>query len=435
MGWDALTHVEREALEQRVQSIDFDQVSELFEKSRIPHEAPAVNRLSPAPVESPHADAAALGRAALSHGEAAVVLVAGGQGTRFRHDQPKGMFEIGPVSGKTLFQIHAEKVLATSRRYGGRLPLLIMTSPATDAETRTYFAERKYFGLPHEDVIFFCQGVMPVVDAVTGKLLLDGPGKMALSPNGHGGTLAALRDHGLFDELAHRGIRHIFYFQVDNPLVKIADPAFLGQHIAARSEVSSKVVPKTQPSERVGVFVLLDGKCSMIEYSDLPESLANLRDEAGRLLFRAANPAIHIFDVAFLKHLAEHGTALPFHIARKLVPYWDGTQIVKPPTNVLNALKFEKFIFDTLPFAERWLLVHTNAREEFAPLKNTTGSDSPETVQPAMSALACRWLEQAGISVPPNCPQEISPLLALDAEELASRVARGTAVHGPKYWE
>lgn len=435
--WRHLPLSERSALQSQLEKLDLQLVRQLFENSKQSRIQLDPASISAVPAKSANWEFSAAGRLgaeALSRGEVAVLLVAGGQGTRLRCDQPKGMFEIGPVSNATLFQIHAEKVLARIRRHGGRIPFLIMTSPATDAETRSFFAENQCFGLPVDDVFFFCQGTMPAVDAVTGRILRDGPARLALSPNGHGGTLAALRDSNLLGELRRRGVRFVFYLQVDNPLTKIADPVFLGQHILARSEASSKVVPKLSPDDKVGNFVLLDARCSMIEYIDLPRELAEARDADGQLRIRAANPAIHIFDVEFLQRLAADETALPYHIARKCVKHWTGGKIAEPKSE--NALKFEKFIFDTLPLAERWLIVETTHRDEFAPLKNLEGPDSPEQVRAAMHGLACDWLEQAGVSVcrRDDWPQEISPLLALDAEELARRVDRNMVINGPRYW-
>ena len=170
----------------------------------------------------------ALGGEALRRGEVAVLLVAGGQGSRLGFDKPKGMFPVGPVTGATLFQIHAEKVLAVSRRYGRPVPLLVMTSPATHTETEAFFHAHGFFGLARGDVYFFQQGTMPAVDLATGRILLEAPGRLFLSPNGHGGTLTALAETPVLGAMEARGVRHLFYFQVDNPLVKVCDPAFLG---------------------------------------------------------------------------------------------------------------------------------------------------------------------------------------------------------------
>jgi UDP-N-acetylglucosamine/UDP-N-acetylgalactosamine diphosphorylase len=379
---------------------------------------------------------AARGEEALRRGEVAALVVAGGQGSRLGFEHPKGLYPIGPVTDRSLFQIHAEKVLALARRYGRPVPLLVMTSPATDAETRAFFADHKSFGLPAGDVYFFRQGTMPSLDLATGRLLLERPGVLFLSPNGHGGTLTALRESGLLAELRGRGVRQVFYFQVDNPLVKVADPAFLGHHLAAGAEVSSKVVEKEHPGEKVGVLGLIDGRCSIIEYSDLPDGLARQTDEAGKLRYRAGSPAIHLFDLGFLERVTREEASLPFHLARKKVPHTDpATGYSVTPTSE-NALKFERFVFDALPLAERWTAVWTTRREEFAPLKNGTGPDSPATVKQALSDLAADWLERAGVRVPRREDRaaavmiELSPLYALDAAGLAAKADPGMRITG-----
>jgi UDP-N-acetylglucosamine/UDP-N-acetylgalactosamine diphosphorylase len=344
------------------------------------------------------------------------------------------------VSNKSLFQIHAEKVLALRRRHGKSLPFLVMTSPATDAETREFFARHGNFGLPGGEVAFFCQGTMPALDRASGRLLMEAPGRLFLSPNGHGGTLTALADSGLLDQLRRQGIRHIFYFQVDNPLVKVADAAFLGHHITTRADVSAKIVPKESPTDKLGNLVLVDGRCTMIEYSDLPESLARQTDDQGRLRIWAGSPAIHVFDVEFLRRMVGEGVKIPFHIAKKKVPYLDDSGSVVQPAQE-NALKFELFIFDVLPLADTCTVVETSRREEFMPLKNASGADSPETVRQAQSDLFADWLGRAGVAVPRKADGsaavalEVSPLFALDAQEFAARIDRGTVIGGPRYFD
>jgi UDP-N-acetylglucosamine/UDP-N-acetylgalactosamine diphosphorylase len=385
------------------------------------------------PMPHPQFDAAqrqafhSLGEQAFGRGEVAFLLVAGGQGTRLGFDDPKGMFQIGPVSRKSLFQIHAEKVLALRRRHKAALPFLIMTSPATDDPTRRYLAQHQYFGLPADDVWFFCQGTMPALELATGRLLFEEPGRLCLSPNGHGGTLTGLSDSGLLARLEQRGIRTISYFQVDNPLVKLADYLFLGRHLAERAEVSSKVLPKTGPKEKVGLFVLIDGRCSMIEYSDLPDAWAHETDNNGGLQFWAGNPAIHLFDVGFLNKVMGEAGRLPWHLARKKMPAMNEQgQTIMPASE--NALKFERFIFDVLPLADRWTVLETTRAEEFAPVKNAQGVDSPATCRQLLCNQAAQWLRQAGVEVPTDeagnvaHAVEISPLFALDAEELRTKV-------------
>ena len=172
------------------------------------------------------------------------------------------------------------------------LPFLVMTSHATHAETEAFFEENDYFGLPPDDVFFFRQGTMPALDLATGKLLMESPGRLFPSPNGHGGTLTALADSGLLDQLGHRGVRHVFYFQVDNPLVKIADPTFLGQHVRARAEVSSKVIPKDGPTDKLGNLVLVDGRCRS---SSIPTCRRSWPRPATRPATCGSGPAVRRF--------------------------------------------------------------------------------------------------------------------------------------------
>lgn len=433
-GWERLSADDRRTLTEQLSRIDFEHLDRLYAARDEPPDLPPAEALQPATLLTPEPSDRAAGEAALGRGEVAVLLVAGGQGSRMGATQPKGMFPVGPVSDKTLYQIHAEKVLAVRRRYGRPVPLLVMTSPATDAETRAFFAEHRNFGLPEGEVRFFVQGTMPALDLATGRLLLEAPGRLFLSPDGHGGTLAALRSAGLLDELAGRGVKHLFYFQVDNPLVKVADPAFLGLHIRLRAEASSKAVPKRDALDRMGVFGTVGGRCRIIEYSDLPEALARATEPDGRLRFRAGSTAIHWFDLGFLTRTAADAQALPFHVARKKVPHWDPVTGQKVDPTEPNALKFERFIFDILPLASSAPVVETTREEEFAPLKNAEGDDSPETVRRAMIAHAAAWLEQAGATVRPDVAVEIDPLYALDAEQLAGRLDRGVVVHEPRHF-
>jgi UDP-N-acetylglucosamine/UDP-N-acetylgalactosamine diphosphorylase len=421
-GWDALGAEERAHLVGQLQALDFDVLRLLYSQRDHSFAVPSPDRIAPLPsviADEESSAARKLGEEALAKGQVAVVLVAGGQGSRLGFDHPKGLFPIGPVSGKSLFQLHSEKVLARGRKYGVRIPLLVMTSHATHAETEEFFRQHSFFGIDPEDINFFRQGTMPALDLETGRLLLEGPGRLFTSPNGHGGTLTAMADSGLLDRLHHVGVRHVFYFQVDNPLVKIADPVFLGRHIGARADVSSKVIPKDGPHDKLGNLVLIDGKLSIIEYSDLPRDLAETRNPDGSLRISVGNPAIHIFDLEFLMRVtAGGGAGLPFHVARKKVPYFDPAkgETINPKTE--NALKFERFIFDVLPLCERWTAVATSRREEFAPLKNATGADSPDSVRIALIGLATDWLTQAGATVKPGVAVEISPLVALEPRDL-----------------
>ncbi len=433
--WPELDEGQRRRLASQLAAVDFDLVERLFrDEQAIP--VPKPDQIHPAPIirvpasfEDWEAEqrAAAIGEQALETGQVGVLMVAGGQGTRLGHAGPKGTFPIGPITGKSLFQWHAEKVLALSRRHQAPLPFYIMTSPENDEQTKQFFAEHAYFGSAPADVVFFVQGTMPAIDRQTGKLLLAAKDQLAVSPNGHGGALQALADGGCLEALARRGVRHLFYFQVDNPLCKIADAAYLGRHIQAGAEASLKVVSKTGPREKVGNLVEVDGRLQVIEYSDLPDALADRRSPDGSLEIWAGSIAVHIFDVPFLQRLAAGGSMLPFHRALKKVPHLDEIgQSVTP--NEPNAVKLEMFIFDALPLADRALAVETSRAEEFEPVKNAEGENSPATAKQALSNLFAGWLNQAGIEVTRRSdgaaavPIEISPLFALDGEELRDQL-------------
>ena len=351
------------------------------------------------------------------------ILVAGGQGTRLGFDHPKGMFSIGPVSGNSLYQLLSEQLVARSRAAGASIPYYIMTSSATHDETRKFFQEHHYFGLDPDDVSFFQQASLPAVDD-DGHILLDEKGKLTSSPDGHGGLLHALKHAGLLGVMADRGIEYLYYHQVDNPAAIVCDPAFLGLHALRDSEMSTKVVAKTSAAERMGVAVDVDGHTEIIEYSDLPAERAAAVGPDGKLLLWAGSTAIHVFNRAFLARLAIDGGPLPYHYARKAIPYVNEAGERIEPTQP-NGWKFEQFIFDALPHAEATLVVEADRAREFLPVKNHDGADSPVTVQGGLLQLYRQWLTEAGAVVAPQARIEISPLFAADAAEVKKKIKPG----------
>lgn len=367
------------------------------------------------------------------------MLVAGGQGTRLDYHRPKGMYPLGPLSGASLFQILLEKLSAARRRYGVAIPLLVMTSPATDAETRDYFSRTARFGLPEEDVFIFCQGTMPAVELATGRVLLSAKDSLALSPDGHGGTVAALSKSGLLDELESRGIERLFYFQVDNPLVRLCDPEFIGHHVEAGSRMSTQAVARRFATEKVGNVVRVEGVTRIIEYSDLSKEAAEKQAADGSLQLWAGNIAVHVLDVAFAREAAESPELLPFHVARKAVPTIDrqGNAVEPRGSGHPNALKFERFIFDLLPSAGRSIVQEVEGWTTFAPVKNAPGSktDTPEQARAQLVSLHTSWLMQAGVVVDPGAVVEIRSTYALDAEDVSKRVQPGTRVERARLFE
>ncbi len=378
------------------------------------------------------------GAAALAQGRVAVLIVAGGEGTRLGFPHPKGMFPIGPVSGASLYQVLLEKVLAQSRRAGSPLPLLLMTSPSTDAPSRRFLEEHRWFGLDPQQVFLFTQGTMPAVDAQSGRVLLRDPHCLCSSPDGHGGMLAALVRSGGLQWLKQRGIRHLFYLQVDNPLAPVADPLVLGYHLLAGSEMTTLVVRKSEPRAPLGNVVQIDGRVHVIEYSDLnvlDDSLVLRTTPQGEPVFWAGNLAIHVMEVEFLDRVSHLAEALPWHLAHKRVAHWDPRRRCHCRPEEPNALKFERFIFDLLPQAQGAIVVEVEAAEFFAPVKNAPGAakDTPEQAQAAMLRLFRSWLQRAGVEVAPEVPVEISPCYAVDEQALLARGDLPRKITAPSY--
>jgi UDP-N-acetylglucosamine/UDP-N-acetylgalactosamine diphosphorylase len=442
--WDELDGSRRESLATEIRKVDFAAIARVFaDRDNRVEVLASIGRAADPPafrLDSTNdcfssEEARKRGAEALANGEVGVILVAGGQGTRLGFDHPKGMFPIGPVSENSLFQIHVEKILAARRRYGKPIPLCLMTSLATDEETRRFFDRNDRFGLPEDELTIFQQGTMPAVDTKTGKLLLAQRDRLALSPDGHGGMLRALESSGALDDLEARRIKSLFYLQVDNPLVEICSPEFIGYHLLSESELSSQVVAKRTPWDRVGNVIQIDGRLWVVEYSDLPNELAQRRRPDGSLEIWAGSIAVHIMDVAFLRRMFGSRDALPFHVANKKVTYVDPSgKRIEPQTP--NALKFERFIFDLLPLAANATVVEMDRKWCFAPLKNGAGAteDTPELVKSQMVQLATEWLHKAGATVFSGVNVEISPLYALDANELKERINPGTLVNEKKYF-
>ncbi len=370
------------------------------------------------------------GEGLIRSGKVAAFVVAGGQGSRLGFEGPKGCFPAGAVTRKSLFQIFAEGILGVQDRAGGGvvLPWYIMTSPLNHEATASFFESHKFFGLRRDQVMFFQQGVMPSLDIRTGKVLMASAHEVATNPDGHGGSIRALHVSGALADMAQRGVEHLSYFQVDNPLVRVIDPVFLGLHSSApdsSGEMSSKMVAKAEPDEKVGVFCLSDGRTEVMEYSDMPKDLQGARNADGRLTYNAGNIAVHALSRAFVERLAtDERFSLPCHRAEKKIPCVDPVTgaAIAPTEN--NGVKLEKFIFDALGLCRQSLVYETDRVEEFAPIKNATGVDSVESSRTLQTLRAARWLEAAGVQVPrradgsPDCVLEISPRTAQTPEDL-----------------
>jgi UDP-N-acetylglucosamine/UDP-N-acetylgalactosamine diphosphorylase len=437
-GYEALPAGAQDALLEQIAAIDFEQLDGLIERyvrrapaAEIPGDILPVDVVPARPAaEQTAAEREEAGRRGLeliASGKVAAFVVAGGQGTRLGYEGPKGCLEATPVAHKPLFQVFAEQLLAAGRRGGRAIPWYVLTSPDNDVVTQAFFRQHNWFGLSGDDVRFVVQGMMPAI-GLDGKLLLAGPGRLAMSPNGHGGSLPALRDRGALEDMARRGVEYISYFQVDNPLVRCVDPVFIGLHAGRQAEMSAKCLPKRHPMEKLGNFCLVDGRPTVIEYSDLPEDLARATTDDGRLQFSAGSIAIHVLSRSFVERITAGGRCeLPLHRAEKTVPFLDDAGRVVEPDEP-NAVKLEMFVFDALPLAERAVILETIRSEEFSPIKNAEGEDSLATSLHDQVRRAAAWLEAAGVAVPRDADGqiaaaiEISPLFADSAEALAEKV-------------
>ena len=410
--WDELTVEQQRELERQLTNIDF----ELLDKLEIQNGKNDIGQLVPSPVIKLDESQRKKGIEAIENGELAVLTVAGGQGTRLGWSGPKGTFPATPITGKSLFQLVAEQIVFASKKYNVSIPWYIMTSNENDAVTRAFLLDNNCFGIERTDIFIFSQGEMPAVDS-DGKILLASKFKLAMNPDGHGGVIVALKNSGALEEMDVKGVKYLSYVQIDNPLAQVVDPDFLGMHLSGTSsiEVTSKCVPKSCSEERVGVFCHADGKTTVVEYSDLPDKLAEEVDEQGALRFSAGSIAIHMMSTDFLQRVVDD---LPWHKANKIVPHIDaktGASVV--PTNP-NGYKFERFVFDILPFAKHSLVVETRREEEFAPIKNATGCDSAKTSQVLQNDRAVRWLKMNNVEVSDSATVEISPLVAASPDDL-----------------
>jgi len=435
--WKLLSETQRQNLLTQIEQLDFtkidDWVANFVKKSPSAktgaYLAPAVS-YSPKPTDAEqqrkYCQAIELGKKLIGESKVAALVVAGGQGTRLGFDGPKGDFPISPVKNKTLFQIFAESITAVSKKYQAVCPWYIMTSTLNHAETLEIFRSNDYYGLRESNVFIFQQGTLPSF-SFDGKILLAEKDRISCSPDGHGGSLKALYQSGALADMKRRGVEFISYYQVDNPLINIFDPLFIGLHVLDEAEMSSKAVVKTNPHEKVGVFCLVDGRVTVIEYSDLPDELAEKRNADGSLTFQLGSIAIHLINRSFVEKISAKAFPLPLHRAVKKIPYINQQGNLVEPTEP-NGIKLETFVFDALPLSSKSIILQTIRSEEFAPTKNATGVDSVETTRQMIVSHAADWLESAGVSIPRksdgslDCLLEIAPSFALEKGDIKAKL-------------
>lgn len=434
--WDILDEDQQRKFLEHVDGIDFEEAVSLFKKAEQSMGSVKMldDRMEPVPesqFESEERISAEVresyrrkGLEAIANGEVAVLLLAGGQGTRLGVSYPKGMYSVGLPSGKSLFQIQAERIRRVTTLAkevtgkSGTVPWYVMTSGPTNKTTQKFLTANDYFGLNEKDVVLFQQGLLPCYD-FDGKILLDEIDRVAFAPDGNGGIYKALKSYNILADMEKRGIKYIHAHSVDNILVKVADPVFIGYCITKNAECGAKVVKKACPTEAVGVVCQVDGKYQVVEYSEITNETACSKNEKGELKFNAGNICNHFYTIGFLKKIADNYlNELKVHVAKKKIPYTTKTgEKIKPCEP--NGIKIEKFIFDVFQFTKNFVIFEVPRNTEFSALKNAdeAGKDCPSTARKDLLALHRLYIEQAGGKLDGGYV-EIPPLLSYAGENL-----------------
>lgn len=425
--YPSLSKASKNKLLDKMEQLDFAALGELFQLTKEP--LVSTDLISPMAAfdsesysDEERAQMTEIGWDRLRQGKVAVLVVAGGQGSRLGHEGPKGTYSIGLPSGKSLFQLQAERLLNLSRKAERSIPWYIMTSPENHQDTVRYFQASAYFGYEPEDIFFFQQSVLPALDSA-GRVLLSAKDEIGLTPSGNGDSFASMKRSGALDDLKRRGVEWLFYYNVDNALIRVADPLFIGAAARYNYPIATKVAEKAYPEEKVGILCLKEGRPAVVEYMDVPKELMYESDSTGHLIYGLANLSIHLFRTDFIERHAD--TNVPYHAAHKAVKYIDDQGNTVHPASP-NAFKFENLIFDFFPLVEHMMVLKIRREEEFAPVKNKEGKDSPATARSLVQDLHKRWLLEAGVAsnVLEGLDIEISPLVSYAGEGLTPEVLK-----------
>ncbi|KAI5781827.1 nucleotide-diphospho-sugar transferase [Geopyxis carbonaria] len=451
--WDKLSSSEKATFYQQLAKFDPARVAKLSEEALNPPPPAETPKVEPLPedatasiLDSPDSSIQAwheLGLELIARNEVAVVLMAGGQGTRLGSSAPKGCFDVGLPSKKSLFQLQAERIykvqeLAAKKAGNSKaiVPWYVMTSGPTRGPTQAFFEENKYFGLSKENVIFFEQGVLPCISN-EGKIILESKSKVAVAPDGNGGIYRALIPEVLPD-LKARGIKHVHAYCVDNSLVKVCDPVFIGFSASKDVDLATKVVRKRNATESVGLILLKNGKPDVVEYSEIDTETAEAKDEKNKdiLKFRAANIVNHYYTTRFLNTIPDWVDEMPHHVARKKIPFCDTATGEQHKPEKPNGIKLEQFVFDIFPriALDKFACLEVKREDEFSPLKNArgTGEDDPDTSKRDVMNQGKKWVEAAGatlVSEEASTGVEVSPLISYGGEGL--EFLKGREIKGP----
>lgn len=377
--YDELTDTEKENLKNQINRVDFTYIDML----KAPEEASEMGEISPLgamtipEIEKRRDEFEKVGIEAIRQGKVAALLLGGGAGTRLGFSGPKGTYNVGITREFYIYQAQFETMLSVCEKAGAYFPLLIMTSESNDADTRAFLKEHSYFGFPEDKIFFFVQSMAPTCD-FDGKVYLEGKDKVSMSPNGNGGFFKDIIKCGLDKKLREMGVEWLNIFAIDNVLQKICDPAFIGATLISGVNCGAKVVSKAAPKEKIGALCLVDNKPTIVEYFELSDELAEMRDEDGNILYRFGVILNYLYRIDKLYQVVNE--KMPLHKNRKKIPYIDekGT-FIKPETE--NGFKFEYLATDLVREMETCLPYEVVREKEFAPIKNKEGIDSVESAR------------------------------------------------------
>ena len=371
----------KEEFANEVLKINFEQLNKLYDKA-IKNEKVENSKIEPIPYiekdklsEEEKEHYKKIGENIIRNNEYAVVTMAGGQGSRLGHDGPKGTFDFGLENHKSIFEVLCDRLKEAYKKYNVYIPWYIMTSRQNNEETNNFFEKNNYFGYSKENVYFFKQGELPVLND-QGKLMLNKEGNINTAADGHGGIFISMEKEKITENMKQRGIKWVFIGPVDNVLIKMIDPIFIGICQDKNVLAGGKSIIKAYPEERVGVFCKKDGKPDVIEYTEISKEMAEMKNDKGELVYAESHINCNMFNIDIIEKISKN--KLPYHCAHKKIEYLNKEgQVVKPEEP--NAYKFEAFIFDAFKMLDEMTIFRVKREEEFAPIKNAEGKDSPET--------------------------------------------------------
>ena len=381
--YETLKEDKKEKILSQIEKIDFDQISNLYEKTNQKIEfgdakIEPISYIDKSKLTKEEIDEyEKIGAEIIKTGKYAVVTMAGGQGTRLGHKGPKGTFDLGLDSHKSIFEILCDTLKEAKNKYGVFVPWYIMTSEENNEQTTEFFEKNNYFGYDKEKIMFFKQGQLPMCNT-EGKVILDETGLIKEAADGHGGVFESMRKDGVIDDMKSKNIQWIFIGGVDNVLAKMVDSILIGLSINKNVLAAGKSVVKAGPKERVGVFCKRNGKPSVIEYTEITEDMAEAQNNDGDLLYGESHILCNLFNIKAIENISEK--KLPYHSAFKKAKYMDvNGELIVPEKP--NAYKFEAFLFDAFESLDDMAILRVKREEEFAPVKNAEGVDSPETAR------------------------------------------------------